>query len=38
MSDFGKCLESLFLAGYSEKTVIKMVKDIFKELRRRRNE
>lgn len=38
MSDFRKCLENLFLTGYSEKTVIKMVKDIFKELRRKQRE
>lgn len=38
MEAFEKSLERLFLAGYSEKTIIKMVKDIFKELRRKRRE
>lgn len=33
-----KSLERLFLAGYSKKTIIKMVKDIFKELRRKQRE
>lgn len=37
MSEFKEIVRKLYLAGYSERTVIRMVKDIFDSFRRSNN-
>ena len=38
IGSFEKAIERLYLSGFSEKTVILMVKDIFRRLKRKTND